>query len=472
MSENYEPLSNFDAAILGIEDKTNLMMIAGLLTFARPVDVARLKRVLTERWLPWRRMRQRVIRPDLPLARAYWEDDPVFNLNTHVRRIALPAPGDRATLQEVVGDLVSMPLDYSKPLWQFHVIENYGSGGALLLRIHHAIADGVALAELMIHLSDETPQAAGKTAVSPPTAPFPNGQLPEASTELGRQIGLAAYFGRRVARRLAIAGLDVLSDPDKGQALFDKGLAQAQSALQLVAKATEPEAILDQPLGVRKQVAWSRPLPLAQIKQLQASWGGTLNDLMVTALIGGLRRYMLAADQPVNGVTFRAAIPVSLRPRNESAHLGNRFGVLFLAAPLAMANPQERLAEVRARLDALKQSPEAQTSYHLISALGFAPPAVQQAVVRQFSGLASAVITNVPGPQGSRYLAGQPIEEVMFWAPQPGRAGLAVSIYSFAGQVSVGVLSDTRVMAEPDLFITHFEAEYGAMVALLDGREP
>lgn len=471
MSDAYEPLANLDAAILGIEDKTNLMLIAGLLTFANPVDVARLKTLLTERWLPLPRMRQRVVRPDLLLARAYWEEDPVFNLNTHVRRIALPAPGDRQALQEVVGDLVSTPLDYSKPLWQFHVIDNYGAGGALLLRIHHAIADGLALAELLRHLSDSLPQDGGTTAVPPPS-PSPNGQFTEGTTELSRQISLAAYFGRRLARRLAITGLDVLSDPEKGRELLDKGAAQAQSALQLALKATEPEAILDQPLGVRKQVAWARPLPMVQVKQLQSAWGGTLNDLMLTALVGGLRRQMLATGQPVNGVTFRAAIPVNLRPESGAAKLGNQFGVVFLAVPLAMANSQERLAEVRARMDMLKQSPEAITSYRLISALSFAPPAVQQALVRQFSSLSSAVITNVPGPEEARYLAGQKIEDVMFWAPHPGRAGLAISIYSFAGQVNVGVLSDVKVLAEPDALIGHFEAEYAAMLEQAGCGEP
>ena len=467
MADSYEPLSNLDAAILGLEDKTNLMMIAGLLTFSRPIDVARLKNLLTERWLSQRRMRQRVVRPDLLLARAYWEDDPVFNLNAHVRRIALPAPGDRQVLQEVASDLVSMPLDYSKPLWQFHVIDNYGAGGALLLRIHHAIADGLALAELMRHLCDDQPQVAQWTA--PPT-PGANGQIPETTIELGRQLGLAAYFGRRLARRLVITGLDVLSDPEKGRQLLDRGAAQAQSALQLALKVTENDVVAEQSLSVRKQVAWAHPIPLPQIKELQKVLGGTLNDLMVTALVGGLRRYLLANDQPVNGVRFRAAIPVNLRPEQDSARLGNQFGVVLLAMPLAMANPEERLAEVRARMDALKQSPEAVTSYRLISALGFAPPEVVQVLVRQFSTLASAVITNVPGPETERYLAGEKIEEVMFWAPHAGRVGLAVSIYSFAGKVNVGVLSDARGMVEPGAFIAHFEAEFAAMVALADGR--
>ncbi|MBK8987747.1 MAG: hypothetical protein IPM39_17045 [Chloroflexi bacterium] len=159
MSESYQPLSNLDAAILGIEDKTNLMLISGILTFARPVMVEELKAVLRQRWLTQRRMRQRLVRPGLLLARAYWEDDPYFDLNAHVHRIALPAPGDQATLQEMAGDLASMPLDFSKPLWQIHVIDNYGAGGAVMFRLHHVVADGAALEHLFSSLTDTSAAA-------------------------------------------------------------------------------------------------------------------------------------------------------------------------------------------------------------------------------------------------------------------------------------------------------------------------
>ncbi len=462
MTESFEPLSNLDAALLGIEDKTNLMVVSGILTFARPVDVAALKAVLQQRWLTQRRMRQRLVRPNLLLARPYWEDDPYFNLNAHVHRLALPEPGDQAALQELASDMVSMPLDFSKPLWHVHVIENYGSGGALLFRIHHAIADGVAMAALLLALTDGSVEASlasgGVTAVSP------NGHKPAGVTEIAKQITIASNMGRQLARRLAITGLDVLSTPEKGRELLDKGAAYAQSAIQLALKVSEPETVLGNDLGVGKRVAWSPPLPLEEVQAIRHALGGTLNDVLVTALVGGLRRYMLAEGQPVNGAIFRAAIPVSLRPKKRAHTLGNEFGVVFLAAPLAMADPVERLAEVRARMEQLKQSPDALTSYQLISALSFAPPAVQNALVKQMGVLATAVISNVAGPPAPRYLAGQKIEEVMFWAPQSGYVGLGITIYSLAGQVYVGVSADRKLMPNPDDFITAFQAEYAAML--------
>ncbi|MCA9874322.1 MAG: wax ester/triacylglycerol synthase family O-acyltransferase [Anaerolineales bacterium] len=467
---DYEPLSSLDAAILGIEDKTNLMVVSGILTFAQPVVMEDLKTALQRRWLTQRRMRQRLIRPNMLLARAYWEDDPHFNFNAHIHRVALPEPGDRAVLQELASDLISMPLDYSKPLWQVHVIENYGSGGAVMFRIHHTIADGVALAELLIGLTAIS--AAESLTGREETAVSPNGQKPEGVTEIAKQLSIATGMGRRFARRLAIAGLDVLSEPEKARGLMDKGAAYAQSALQLVLKIAEPETVFDNALGVSKRVAWSEPVPLEELQQVRRALGGTLNDIMVTALIGGLRRYMVAEDQPVNGAIFRAAIPVNLRPKKRAAALGNEFGVVFLTAPLAMADPLERLAEVRARMDQLKQSPDAVTAQGLISALAFAPPALQNALVKQMGTLATAVISNVAGPPETRYLAGQKIEEVMFWAPQSGYVGLGITIYSFAGQVYVGVSADKKLMGNPNDFVAAFHAEYAAMVHLAQSASP
>jgi WS/DGAT/MGAT family acyltransferase len=461
----YEPLSSLDAAILGIEDTTNLMMVSGVLTFARPVDMEVLKGVLRERYLSHRRLRQRLVRPDLPLARPYWEDDPHFNLNAHVHRVALPAPGDEAMLQAFVSDLVSTPLDYSKPLWQLHVIENYGRGGALLFRIHHALGDGAALSHLLMSMTDPSANlvtpAAGEPAAGSVT-PLADGQRPDTTPQISKQVMFARRLGRKLAKKVAIVGLDIISDPDKAGDYVNKGLAYTHSSLQLALKIMEPETVFPGELGVRKRVAWSRPFPLAEIDDLRASLGGTLNDIMVTALIGGLRRYLLAHEKPVNATRFRAAIPISLR-KNGRVRLGNKFGVVFLSVPLGMADPQERLAEVRARMDLLKQSVEAQTVYNLVSAFSFVPAEMQSALVKQVGVLASAVITNVAGPPEARYFAGQKIENGMFWAPQSGHVGLGITIFSFGGNVYVGVNADAKLMPDPEFFVDCLYAEYGEM---------
>ena len=462
MPDSYEPLSSLDAAILGIEDKTNLMMVSGVLTFAQPVDIEKLKGVLHERWLTHRRFRERVVQSGIPMAWPYWEDDPNFNLNAHVHRLALPAPGDQAMLQALASDLVSTALDYSKPLWQIHVIENYGAGGALLYRIHHVIGDGTALSNLLMSVTDSEMELADNqaetTSLAQQTASVPDDML-----QIAKQAVIAAKLSRRLAKKFVIAGLDIVSDPDKTGDYVNKGLAYTHSSLQLALKVLEPETVFRNPLGVSKQVAWSRPFSIAEIDDMRSELGGTLNDMMVTAVIGGLRRYMVAQEKPVNAARFRAAIPVNLRKNNSVTSLSNKFGLVFLSVPLAMADPRERLAEVRARMELLKQSTDAQTVYNLVSAFSYIPSGLQSAVAKQVGVLASAVITNVAGPAEARYFAGQKIENGMFWAPQPTRVGLGITIFSFADKVYIGVNADPKVMPEPDVFVECVGAEFEAM---------
>ena len=467
MPDSYEPLSSLDAAILGIEDKKNLMMVSGVLTFAQPLDVEKLKMVLQERWLKHRRLRQRVVQPSMPMAWPYWEDDPNFNLNAHVHRVALPELGDQAMLQTFASDLVSMPLDTSKPLWQIHVIENYVDGGALLYRLHHVIGDGTALSGLLMSVTDSESEVLDGGEGAATSTNSVQVVASDTTPQIAKQAFIAAKLSRRIAKKFVIAGLDIISDPDKTGDYVNKGLAYTQSSLQLALKILEPETVFSNKLGVSKQVAWSRPFSITEIDALRDKLGGTLNDIMLTVIIGGLRRYMVANEKPVNAARFRAAIPVNLRKNSMITHLGNKFGLVFLSVPLAMADPQERLAEVRARMDLLKQSTDAQTVYNLVSAFSYIPSGMQSAVVKQVGVLASAVITNVSGPPEDRYFAGQKIENGMFWAPQPARVGLGITIFSFADNVYIGVNADRKVMPEPDTFVECVAVEYEAMRSLV-----
>jgi len=142
-----EPISKVDTAWLRMEQPTNLMMITGIMLLARPMDIERFKATVEKRFLSFKRFRQRAV--DTPRG-AYWEIDPDFDIDLHVRRTALPGKADLAELQEYVGDLASTPLDKSRPLWQFHVVENYQGGQVLVTRIHHCIADGIALIQVFL----------------------------------------------------------------------------------------------------------------------------------------------------------------------------------------------------------------------------------------------------------------------------------------------------------------------------------
>ena len=439
-----EPLSSVDAAWLRMEEPTNLMMVTGLLIFDRPVELARLRRTLERRLLAFDRFRKRVIQPGLGIGSPQWQDDPAFDLDAHLHRVALPAPGDERALQELVSDLMSTPLDYSKPLWQVHLIEGVGPGCAILSRLHHCIADGIALVQVMLSLCDSSPNASTRRS------------HPASDGARGGPLTALLNVSETVVRQ----GMETVANPARLAELAAVGVSGAASFGKLVLMPPDPKTLFKGRLGVSKRAAWSQPIPLASVKAAGRQAGGTVNDVLITAAAGALRRYLLGRQQPIDeSLNIRAAIPVNLRPLSGPPRLGNQFGIVFLSLPLGIDNPKARLQELKRRMDQLKGSPDAVVAFGILNAIGAVPKQVQPALVDFFGTKVTAVMTNVPGPREVLYLAGQPIRKVMFWVPQSGRVGLGVSILSYAGSVLVGVATDTGLVPDPEKIVQEFEAE-------------
>jgi WS/DGAT/MGAT family acyltransferase len=227
-----------------------------------------------------------------------------------------------------------------------------------------------------------------------------------------------------------------------------------------VLRLPDPPTVFKGPLGIPKRVAWSEPIAVADVKEVGAALQGTVNDVLLSAMTGGLRRYLGRKGKRVDGVSFRAAMPVNLRSLDDMADLGNRFGLIFLSLPVGIADPVERLAELHRRSAALKRSAEPIVVYAILKLLGVVPLAVQRLVVGIFASKTTAVMTNVPGPRQELALAGRPIREIFFWVPQSGRVGLGISIFSYAGHVRLGLASDTGLIPDPELIVEGFHEEF------------
>jgi len=472
------PLSNVDTAWLRMEDPTNLMMITGVMVFDAPMDFEQLKATIEHRLLRFDRFRQRVVQPRLPLGSLYWEDDPDFDLNNHLQRATLPPPGDQAALQELVSLLMSTQLDFSKPLWQFHLVENYGDGStgpvlsetegltagscALIGRLHHCIADGIALIHVLLSLTDTDPDA-----------PWPVAQ-PEARRRRGRN-PLAALFRparsafkttARVTETLWHEGLETLANPSHALDLARLGTDGAAAFGKLVLRWPDPKTLFKGKLGVAKRAAWSGPISLKDVKTIGRGVGGTVNDVLLTAVTGALRRYMQGRGEPVEGLDFRAVVPVNLRPPGVEPDLGNKFSLVFLSLPVGIADPLDRLRELKRRMDGLKGSLEAPVAFGILNAIGMAPSEIQDIVVNIFGTKATGVMTNVPGPREQLYLAGAPLSMLMAWVPQSGRLGLGVSIISYAGQVRLGVATDEGLVPDPETIVAAMHTEFDELLDL------
>jgi WS/DGAT/MGAT family acyltransferase len=242
-----------------------------------------------------------------------------------------------------------------------------------------------------------------------------------------------------------------------------QGARGASAVSRLLTLLQDPPSPFRGELGERKRVAWSRPVPVTRFREIGHGTGSTVNDVVMAVVAGALRRYVEARGQAPEDL--RAVVPVNLRPLHEPLprELGNRFGLVFLPLPLGVEEPVARLWELKRRMDRLKRSPEAAVTFGMLAAAGMAPSAVEKAAVEVMRKKASLVLTNVPGPKRPVYLAGTRLAGVMFWVPMAGRLGLGLSLFSYAGHVTLGVAADAGLVPEPHALIEDFEAELDSL---------
>ncbi len=472
-----EPMRSVDTAWLRMDDPTNLMIINGVMTFRTRLDLERVRQTVLARMLRYHRFGQRVVESTLAVGTPYWEDDPNFHINNHVKRIALPAPGDEIALQELVGDMMAVPMDLTKPPWQLYLIENYhgldqqgqpmNGGSVVYTRLHHCIADGMALVQVFLSLTDQDPDASIPGPAKAPHAQ--NGDnLPPFLRLARKRLRRARKLGRTVAEQ----GARSLVNPFYGLGLTrlatEIATDSAAELANLALMSPDPQTVFKGKLGISKSVAWSRPIDLAGIKRIGKATGTTVNDVLMTAATAALRSYLEERGESPDGVEMRAAIPVNLRPAVKEGQLGNNFALVFLSLPVWIGDTKKRLAAVKMRMDDLKRSPQAMVAYQILQTLGRMPGPVESQAVQFFASKATTVLTNVPGPQEQLYFTGQPIESIMFWVPQSGRLGMGISIFSYNGTVTLGVATDTGLVPDPDRIVAGFHHAYEELLALVN----
>lgn len=450
-----ESMRKVDTAWLRMESPSNLMMITGLMFLDELPNYDNFLQILEKNFLSYRRFRQKAV---ISTAGTYWQDDEFFDIKGHVRRVALPGNADYGELQDFVSDLASTPLDKSKPLWQFHIVENYENGPVLVSRIHHCYADGIALIQVLLSMTsadrkkskDLTPDSNGKeyhrklgvlkSVINPAKKQFNN--------------------SLKIASQLKDIGLETLSNP----ALLEKGASEfADIAGELFNALTlpdDPPTVFKSKLSVRKNAAWADSIELDQVKAIANATGTTVNDVLISNLAGALREYMLKIGDDPNEIIINATVPVNLRPLEHAKNLGNHFGLVFLKLPIFESNPLKRLKYVHDEMNELKKSKQAIVSFGLLSAIGMAPAAVQTMLLDQFSRKATTVLTNVPGPQVPLYVSGAKVEKIMFWVPQNGTIGMGISILSYNGKVEFGLIVDKNLVSDPENVIKEFPNQF------------
>ena len=453
-------MSNADAAWLHMDRPTNLMVVNSLLWFEEPVDADRVREILQSRLVePFARFRQLVTERRLGIGVPSWEDDPNFDLDRHVHHLAVPAPGDKHALEELVSDLIMSPLDRGKPLWDMYLVDGFGAGMAMVSRIHHCIADGIALSRVLLSLTDRHPDA----GIAPPRDGAERGLL--------GSIVAPVRTGAHVAQAGVHEGVEILTHPTSElPALASRGTADAVTLAKLLLTRSDAKTVLSAKPRVPRRVTWSEAMPLDGIRAIGRATGTTVNDVLTAAITGALRRYLLGRDSLVEEI--RAMVPYNLRAAGEPLprELGNRFGLVYLTLPVGIADPADRLAEVHRRMHAIKHSREGGLSFALLEAVGQTPRQIEQSLLDVFAQKTSAVLTNVAGPSEPVYFAGSKIAGVVPWVPAAGTIGMGISIFSYNGGVTVGLQVDAGLIPDADTIIADYEHEVDALRQLAAPR--
>src|SRR3954469_61751 len=451
--EHMDRLSAIDASFLAGEKQASHMHVGGVMIFEGPPPgredalehiASRLHRVP--------RYRQKLAFPRFEMGRPLWVDDPSFNLEYHVRHTALPAPGDLEQLRLLTARIFSQRLDRSKPLWECWFVQGLtGDRFAIINKTHHALVDGIAGVDLATVLFDLSPVPQPVPHEGEPWAPQPE---PSAAQLVARGVTGLVRTPFELAAGAVAAARRPQSSLEVAREAFE-GVAEMAWALLNPA----PPTPLNVPIGPHRRLAFSRA-QLADLKLIKNTFGGTVNDVVLTLVAGALRSWLRSRGVRVEGLELRALVPVSIRAEDQHGSLGNQLAAMRGPLPVYVEDPIARLQVVKRAMDGLKESKQAVGAEVLASLEAFAPPTIlAQASRLNFSTrLFNLLVTNVPGPQVPLYLLGRELRDFFPVAFLPEDHALAVAIMSYNGNIDFGLLADYDAMGDLDGLAGHLDA--------------
>ncbi len=483
-------IAKADLTWLNMDKPTNLMVVNGLMWFTEEPDWDAVRETLHTRLIgnyPVMSCRPQKVDGDW-----VWEQDPDFDLDRHVRHVRLPEPGDRAAAQDYISGRISEPLDREHPLWEFDFVSGYttpdGAEGAMILaRFHHVLADGIRIVQLILGMCDVEGDAAPRrwAATGPRATRSPQQRVPPAVSRATQRRSpktpprLRPERSRRSPGRSAacdptpsIRGLGLVVKPttmtDAVSALSSEdnvALNSWRSASRLALWGHESRLVADQAPGVDKRAGWIAGIDLDEVKKVGAAHTATVNDVLLATVSLGLTAYLRERGREVPAET-NFLVPISLKPIDMSLpkELGNHFAMVMFPMPLGIDDVDALLAEVRTRMARIKNSAEAMMVYGVQRAVAVAPQTVSENLTRFVANKSVGLLTNVPGPRAPIYLAGHEVAGVLGWVPTSSDQSIGLCIFSYNGEVNIGIATDAGIISDPDHLADCIEAGFADML--------
>ncbi len=447
-------MSGVDAAWWHMSRPHNPMVIVGMLELRSAPTLDALRELVAARLLGHRRFRQR---PVCDADGDHWERDPRFRIERHVVGHRLAAG---QSVQDWIGALCLEALPPAHPPWQLALVDE-PDRAAIVVRVHHCIADGAALVRLLLALSD------AESALAVPAGearPAPDDDAPRS---------LLDSLRRLLADAEAALATEAMPAPADAQALLAH-LVRLVAALggELIRLAEMPDETptpLKQRPGSHKAVAWCEALPQREVRRVAQAVGCSTYAVLISCIAAALGAGLRARGHDPGKTEIRVLIPTPLRGTRRAASMhGNHFGLVNMLLPLGISNPMARAWEIHRRLETLAGTRQALLMHLLLSVVGLLPAELRTRALDFLSDKATAVLTMVPGPPGARTLAGARIDDMMFWVPQAGSIALGLSILVYDGRMRVGLMCDAEILPQPDAVMRQVESEFARLASLAD----
>jgi len=466
----YDRLSGIDASFLRLERLETPMHVGALSVFeADPLvgpdgrfRLAEARALVASRLHLIPRFRKKVQHVPLEAGEPIWIDDDRFDIAYHVRLSALPAPGTRSQLLALFERVQAQLLDRSRPLWELWFVEGVEDGHvAMIQKTHHAMVDGVSGVDVATVLLDFTPEPTIVDAPEwvPEPPPAPARLLIDSVKEMVVGPQAVANATRRAAEVPRWAADQVGGLVRSLATLAEGGLVAPRVSLN------------DAVVGRSKRFGLVR-VPLDDVKQVRRAFGGTINDVVLAGVGGGLARLLETRGELHPELVLKVFCPVSVRDDSQKMQLGNRVSAMFVPVPVGVPDPIERLGAISATTADLKEREQAVGAAALLGISEYAAPTLLGLAARlvHHQRLVNLVCTNVPGPQTPLYCMGARMLEAYPMVPLARNLNLGVAILSYCGQLHLGLLGDRDLWPDLDVLEAGIDDAFSEMAKLAAER--
>jgi len=441
--------------------------IGGLMILDAPPDGEKFRDQTAEAVRLTPRLREKIVDPPFRFMLPEWVEDPHMDLDYHLRREALPSPGDEETLYALISQIMATPLDRARPQWEAYVIEGVEGGkAAILFKMHHAMVDGVGSISLLETFTEKGPRVKRRRAPLPP--PRAREEVPRSllagAVEEGSEIVREALEAARTTLRFAT---EIALHPFRAASKVASTARSTVGLLEDLSKKPIPDPITEGASGLGRRID---PLfvPLADLRRVHDALHATINDLVLTAVSGAVGRYHAMRGMPVE--SLRAMVPVNLRQDHQHGDLGNRVGMINVTLPVGEDDARRRLAILQRRTGRAKSDRRGALYPSFIRMVTALPTFAFRAFIEATAGNTNLICTNIPGTEDPRWIVGRRIESIIPIAPVVEKCPLSIALFSYVDELGIGIATDPEAIPDHEKMKAYLQDAFEEVLHL-DARK-